>query len=159
MLRMPSLSNPVSREPIMGNVHLLTLTCCNRQRLFENAAHADVAMQLLAAMDREGLTTSLAWLVMPDHVRWLAQLRGHPPGYCVQRFKARSSFLINRHRGRNGAVWQAGYFDQVIDNDASLPVRARQVLAHPVRAGLAGQVGEYPHGWCRWPLQDAAIAR
>lgn len=155
---MPSVQPAVGRHPIIGNVHAITMMCRNGHRIFDSPANAGVAMQLLGSMDREGLTTSLAWVIMPDHIHWMAQLRGHSPGYCVHRFKARSSFLINRQRGRAGGLWQPGHHDDVIGCDASLRRHARHILANPVRAGLAAQLGEHPYGWCRWTLSDLEAA-
>ena len=151
---MPSTQLLAGRRSIVGNVYTITMVCRNRHRVFDCPANADLAMQLLGSMDREGLTASLAWVIMPDHIHWLAQLRGHSLGYCVQRFKARSSFLINRRRGKQGAIWQAGYHDHAIRSDASLQRHAGYILANPVRAGLAEQVGDHPYGWCRWPLSE-----
>lgn len=151
---MPSPNVLIGRRSIIGNVYALTMTCRNRQRLFDSPAQAEVATQLIRALDNEGLTCSLAWVVMPDHLHWLVQLRGESLGYCVQRFKARSSFLLNRHRGRCGPVWQAGYHDHAVRADASLRRQAMYILGNPVRAGLAERLGEYPYAWCRWPLAE-----
>ncbi|WP_329891189.1 transposase [Stenotrophomonas sp. SMYL11] len=96
---MPSPQLLAGRRSIVGNVYTITMVCRNHHRVFDCPANADLAMQLLGSMDREGLTASLAWIIMPDHIHWLAHLRSHSLGYCVQRFKARSSFLINRRRG------------------------------------------------------------
>lgn len=149
---MPSPRVLIGRRSIIGNVYALTLLCRNRQRIFDSHMQADVATQLIRALDNEGLTCSLAWVVMPDHIHWLAQLRGQSLGYCVQRFKARSSFLLNRRRGRCGPVWQAGYYEHAVRADDSLRKQALYIMANPVRAGLAAQLGEYPYAWCRWPL-------
>ena len=155
----PSPQLLVGRRSIVGNVYTITMVCRNRYRVFDCPANASLAMQLLGSMDREGLTTSHAWIVMPDHIHWLAQLRGHSLGYCVQRFKARSSFLMNRRRGSSGAIWQAGYHDQAIRSEESLHRHAHYIMANPVRAGLATQIGEHPYGWCRWPLGELESAR
>ncbi|WP_313139113.1 hypothetical protein [Stenotrophomonas sp.] len=72
----------------------------------------------------------------------------------MQRFKGRSSFLINRLLKREGALWHPGYYDHAIRSEASLRKQARYILGNPVRAGLATRLGEYPYGWCRWPLDD-----
>jgi len=79
-------------------------------------------------------------------------LRTRTLGYCVQRFKARSSYLMNRCRKRSGAVWQPGYYDHAIRSDESLREQAMYILANPVRAKLAERIGDYPHAWCRWEL-------
>ncbi len=139
---------------MIGNVYAMTMVCEHRRRQFDDMHRAEIPMRILRAMDSEGLTCSLAWVVMPDHIHWLAQLRGHTLGYCVQRFKARTSYLLNQLDGRNGRVWQAGYYDHAIRTEESLREQAMYILANPVRAKLAERLGEYPNAWCRWPLDD-----
>ncbi|WP_313418872.1 transposase [Stenotrophomonas sp.] len=151
---MPSPQLLIGRRSIIDNVYAITMICRDRRPIFENPANAGIAIQVLEAMDQQGLTSSLAWVVMPDHLHWLAQLREKSLGYCVQRFKSRSGLLINQHRGSAGALWQAGYFDHAIRSEESLRKHARYILANPIRAGLATRLGEYPQGWCRWPLDD-----
>lgn len=153
---MPSPQLLVGRRSIAGNVYAIAMVCRNRSHLFEEPTNAHLAMQVLHALDQEGLTASLAWMVMPDHLHWLVQLREKSLGYCVQRLKARSGFLINQHRRSAGAVWHPGYYDHAIRSEASLRRHARYILTNPVRAGLAARLGEYPYGWCRWPLDDTA---
>lgn len=137
---------------MVGNVYALTMVCRHRQRHFDDADSAAIVARLFQTMDDDGITASLAWVIMPDHVHWLAQLRGHTLGYCVQRFKARSSFLINQHNGRCGAFWQAGYFDHAVRTEESLREQVMYILANPVRANLAETLGDYPHAWCRWKV-------
>ena len=151
---MPSPQLLVGRRSVIGNVYAITMICRDRRPIFEDPGHAHIAMQVLDALDHQGLTTSFAWQVMPDHLHWLVQLRGKSLGYCVQRFKGRSSFLINRLLKREGALWQPGYYDHAIRSEASMRKQARYILGNPVRAGLATRLGEYPYGWCRWPLDD-----
>ena len=136
----------------IGNVYALTMVCQHRQRSFDDERCVQIVSRTLRAMDEEGLTASLAWVIMPDHIHWLAQLRTHTLGHCVQRFKARSSHLMNRCRKRNGAVWQPGYYDHAIRSDESLREQAMYILANPVRAKLAERIGDYPYAWCRWEL-------
>ncbi len=151
---MPSPQLLIGRRSLIGNVYAITMICRDRRLIFEDPTNASIAMQVLEAMDQQGLTSSLAWMVMPDHLHWLAHLREKSLGYCIQRFKSRSGLLINQHRGSAGALWQAGYYDHAIRSEESLRKHARYILANPIRAGLATTLGEYPHGWCRWPLDD-----
>ncbi|MFI3488035.1 hypothetical protein, partial [Klebsiella pneumoniae] len=67
---MPSPQLLAGRRSIVGNVYTITMVCRNRHRVFDSPANADLAMQLLGSMDREGLTASFAWVIMPDHIHW-----------------------------------------------------------------------------------------
>jgi len=106
---MPSPQLLTGRRSIIGNVYAITMICRDRRPIFEDPTNVGIAIQVLEAMDQQGLTASLAWVVMPDHLHWLAQLREKSLGYCIQRFKSRSGLLINHRRRSAGAVWQAGY--------------------------------------------------
>jgi hypothetical protein len=47
-------------------------------------------------------------------------------------------------------IWQAGYCDRAMRKDDDLLNTARYIIANPVRAGLAPNVGEYPHWDAIW---------
>ncbi|AWH55495.1 hypothetical protein C1924_12195 [Stenotrophomonas sp. ESTM1D_MKCIP4_1] len=152
---MPSPQLLVGRRSVIGNVYAITMICKDRCRVFDDPRNAHIVMQVLEALDHQGLTASLAWVVMPDHLHWLVQLREKSLGYCMQRCKSRSGLLINQHRGSTGAVRHAGYYDHAVRSEESLRKHARYILGNPIRAGLAATLGEYPYAWCRWPLDDS----
>ncbi|KAF1014728.1 MAG: REP-associated tyrosine transposase [Stenotrophomonas maltophilia] len=135
-----------------GNIYALTTVTAHRQRLFADAGNAALMIDALRHVEATGLTHSLAWVVMPDHLHWLLQLRAGTLAQCMGGLKSRSSRLINACLQRRGPLWQHGYHDHAIRTDESLRELAAYILANPVRAGLADQVGAYPHAWCRWLL-------
>lgn len=106
----------------------------------------------LRFIEAERITWSLAWVVMPDHLHWLMQLRQRTLPACMQLFKSRSARLLNRALSRSGPIWQRGFYDHAVRSDESLHAQALYIVANPVRAGLATRLGEYPYAWCRWPL-------
>lgn len=135
-----------------GNVYSLTTATLSREPLFADAANMAILIDTLRFVERRGFSHSLAWVVMPDHLHWLMELRGGTLAECMPLLKSRSSRLLNRRLERQGALWQHGYHDHAVRTDESLHEKAMYILANPVRAGLAGTLGEYPHAWCRWPL-------
>ena len=98
----------------------------------------------LRAATAEGWVNSLAWVVMPDHLHWLVELRGHPLAVLMRRIKGRSARALNVRLGRQGPVWQAGYHDRALRHEEALQDLARYVVANPLRAGLAEKLGDYP---------------
>lgn len=69
----------------------------------------------------------------------------------MRRFKSRSSAPINRSRGTPGQkLWQAGFHDHALRGGEDIRAVARYVIANPLRAGLVGRVGEYPHWDAMW---------
>lgn len=142
----------LGRRSIIGQSYLLTTITQGRRRWFEQHAAAVMVMQAFARMDEDGTTHSLAYVVMPDHIHWLMELRSHSLDYVMQRFKSRSALQINRTLGRVGRLWQSCYHDHAIRSDESLLRHAMYIAANPVRAGLAKNIGDYAHAWCRWEV-------
>ena len=135
-----------------GYCYALTTTTHGRRTWFEDPLNAEVIIDTLRYMDRCGVSCTLAWVVMPDHVHWLIQLRQATLARCMLLFKSRSSRLLNERLQRTGKRWQHGYFDHAVRNEESLRRHALYILANPIRAGLASALGEYPHAWSRWPM-------
>ncbi len=98
--------------------------------------------ELKRAHDLE-LVNSLAWVIMPDHLHWLFELRSATLSEVMKRVKSRSTLTINRARRTQGAFWQNGYHDRAVRAEGDLIKAARYIIANPLRAGLAGHVGDY----------------
>ncbi len=90
---------------------------------------------------------------MPDHLHWVMQLRQGTLGRCMQSLKSRVAIAVNVHSDEGRPVWQRGYYDHLIRNEADVRQQSLYVLANPVRAGLTPRLGDYPFAWCRWPLE------
>jgi len=92
-----------------------------------------------------GAVSSIAWVVMPDHVHWLFQLgEDFTLSQVMKQLKARSALKINASLGREGPVWQRGFYDHAIRHDKDLRTVSRYIVANPLRAGLVQQLGDYP---------------
>lgn len=134
-----------------GRGYLLTSVVQGRAAVFADFGHARLAVQALRGCDEAGLSATLAFVLMPDHLHWLVQLRGGSLSTLVGRFKSCSAAAINRARGTPGAaVWQAGFHDRAIRDGQDIRAMARYVVGNPVRAGLVHSVGAYPHWDAVW---------
>ncbi|TDB33659.1 transposase [Stenotrophomonas sp. TEPEL] len=138
------------RRSIIGQVYVLTTTTCQRRRRFECGATAGCVSSQFEELERQGLVQSLAWVVMPDHVHWMLQLRASELSGIARRFKSSSALALNRLVGRRGVVWQSGYFDHAVRVEESLHRQALYILGNPIRAGLAREIGQYPYAWSIW---------
>jgi putative transposase len=81
---------------------------------------------------------------MPDHVHLLLEGRSEEADLVtfISRWKQSVAFeLRNRVTGR---VWQEGFHDRVLRQDASTLDVVAYIVTNPVRAGLAGNVAAYP---------------
>jgi putative transposase len=89
----------------------------------------------LRAADALGWSTTWAFVVMPDHLRWLVGLGSTDLSRMVLRVKSRSAIAINQARGQAGRLWQKGFHDHALRKEENLQTVNRYVVANPVRAG------------------------
>ncbi len=92
----------------------------------------------------------LCYVVMPDHVHFLIQLRHTSLEKIIQRLKSRSARLMNRHIGRSGAFWEVGFYDYGLRKEEDLLGIARYIVANPLRSGLVHKLGNYPYWNAKW---------
>lgn len=142
----------IGRHSSVGFFYLLTTVMDGRTPVFANDATAAVAIREFQRLDQEGFTRSVAYVVMPDHIHWLVELRAGTLENVMKRFKSRTAQQVNRLLGRIGRLWQACYHDHAIRSDESLFRHAMYVMGNPIRAGMTTQLDGYPHAWCEWDL-------
>ncbi|AJO81835.1 REP-associated tyrosine transposase [Pseudomonas sp. MRSN 12121] len=128
----------------VGRVYSMTLVTEQRRPIFRDFRVGRLAVDQLRQMHEAGRVRSLAWVVMPDHLHWLFELRDRSLGDVMGWFKSRSSLLINRHLGSQGRLWQKGYHDRALRKEEDLKAIARYIIFNPVRAGLVQRPGDYP---------------
>ncbi len=133
-----------------GRMYLITSSTQNRQPVFSDlyAARAAIASFHSRTVLRD--SQLLSWVLMPDHVHWLLQLEGDRLSDLIKRMKSASAMAVNAVNRRSGSVWQQGYHDRAIRREGDIRPVARYIVANPLRAGLADQVGDYPHWDAVW---------
>jgi len=65
----------------------LTTATLGREPLFADAANVAILIDTLRFVERKGFSHSLAWVVMPDHLHWLMELRGGTLAECMALLK------------------------------------------------------------------------
>ncbi|WP_097305084.1 REP-associated tyrosine transposase [Pseudomonas chlororaphis] len=128
----------------MGRIYSVTAVTHQRHPVFRDWRRGRLVVDELRRVQAAGLADSLAWVVMPDHVHWLLELRSRSLGEAMCRFKSRSSLAVNRALNTQGRLWQKGYHDRALRRDEDLKVIARYIILNPVRAGLVQRPGDYP---------------
>ena len=128
-----------------GQIYMVTVITAERQRIFDDFSAARVLIQILKAESDKQRASTLAFVVMPDHLHWLMQL-----GETTELAQSvRGIKSITTHRlGRQ--VWQRGYHDHAVRREEDIKALARYVVANPVRAGLSVSVGAYSHWDAAW---------
>jgi putative transposase len=133
-----------------GQIYLLTSITKNRHEFFSDWKIGMLVARQFEQAEREELVASLTWVVMPDHVHWLVELKEKPLSVVVARIKSKSNHMVNKALARTGSIWQRGFHDRAIRRDEDLKAVARYIVLNPVRAGLVKRVGDYPLWNAAW---------
>lgn len=134
----------IGRVTEIGRIYLLTAVVHQRQPVFSDWRLGRLVVEQFRLAQEEGWVDSLAWVVMPDHIHWLLQLRDRTLAELMCRVKSRSSLTVNQAMGQRGRLWQKGYHDRAARQDEDVKDLARYVVRNPLRAGLVKRVHDYP---------------
>ena len=133
------------RVSLPGQVYHITVVTQDRQPVFAELRPARQLVQALRQADARGGATTLAFVVMPDHLHWLMQLgEGASLSRVVGAVKAVSAHAIGRR------IWQGGFHDHAVRQEEDLVALARYIVANPLRAGLVERVGDYSYWDAVW---------
>jgi REP element-mobilizing transposase RayT len=127
-----------------GQIYLVTTVVQNRDPVFRDFMQGRLVVDALKKAQEEELVLSLAWVVMPDHLHWLFELKNNTLTCIMARTKSRITLALNRSLERDGSLWQHGFHDRAIRRDEDVPAVARHIVANPLRAGLVEKIGDYP---------------
>ena len=135
----------------VARVYLVTTVTQARAPLFSDFRLARLTIRALQASDAAGTCRTLAFVLMPDHLHWLLELRAASLSSVVGHFKAKASAAINRETGSPGVQrWQKGFHDHAVRQEEDLATLARYVVANPLHAGISRGVGGYSHWDAVW---------
>jgi len=141
----------LGRLSLPGQVYFLTTTTCDRQPVFSDFPRARLVVNEMRRLHDTALVSSLAWVVMPDHIHWLVALgHTHSLAIMVKMLKGRTALAVNRGASCQGPVWQQGYFEHAVRKEEDLAGIARYIVANPVRKRMVRRVGDYPHWDAVW---------
>ena len=148
---MDDVSTPGTRSLRKGRVsqtnriYFITVVTQGRRKWF---GEHSLARQLARLADLDGEFQDaqiLCWVVMPDHVHLLLELKETPLHKVINVWKSKSGYLLNRAIGRKGRFWQKGYHDHALRREEDVREVARYIIGNPLRAGLARKYGQYPY--------------
>lgn len=92
----------------------------------------------------------LAWVVMPNHVHVLIEAtQGGSLPEIVQGWKGISARRANALLGRQGSLWQSGYYDRFIRDLDHFERAVLYVHNNPVKAGLVEDARDWRFGSVR----------
>lgn len=133
-----------------GRAYLVTTVVYQRRPVFTDLQLGRLLVTELKRAHDSGLVDSSAWVIMPDHLHWLFELRDATLSEVMKRVKSLSTLAINRARRTQGALWQSGYHDRAARAEEDLIRIARYIVANPLRGGLVEHLGDYPLWDAAW---------
>lgn len=134
----------------LGRCYLVTAVTKGRLKTFADWSAGCHVARAIHASHSEGVVFTYCWVVMPDHIHWLFELRKGELSAVVRRCKSRAATNVNRALQRVGPVWQPGFHDRALRRDEDIRAAARYVVANPIRAGLVRRAHDYPLWDAAW---------
>ena len=139
------------RRSISNQIYSITTVTRDRRTLFHDFAIARLMANEMRYLHEAGEVSSLAWVIMPDHLHWLFQFTGSRSfSRVMQLLKGRSSRRIGSCCNLEGGIWQREFYDRAIRSEEDIKGIARYIVANPLRAKLVTRIGDYPHWDCAW---------
>jgi REP-associated tyrosine transposase len=135
--------------------YFLTLCVRHRRPVFKNGGDVVAVWAQIQRTAHEESFEVLAYCFVPDHLHLLVE--GIHEDSNLRRFvkmsKQRSGHEYRRRCGYR--LWQEGYFDRVLRDDADARIYASYIVTNPVRAGLVASAAEYEFvGTTRWTIEE-----
>ena len=139
------------RVAIPNHTYALTFCSANRRTLFSDDASARAVASALHRSADGGYCKQLAFVVMPDHVRWMVTITGKCSlAALMSATKAEASRKLQAVGHTQLPFWQRGFYEHRIRADEDLVQQARYLVSNPLRAGLVDRLVEYPHWFALW---------
>jgi REP element-mobilizing transposase RayT len=134
-----------------GRIYRVDFGTLDHARTFDDWTLACAAARAFGTTRVWRTSRLLCWTLLPDRWHGLVRLAGLDSlPILVARLKAVAAGSVNLAAGRSGAVWVRGYHEHAVRSDEDCAAIARDIVRHPVRAGLCRRVGEYPFWDAAW---------
>ena len=128
-----------------NRIYLVTTGTNARQPFFNDLFVGRLVVKEMRRLESDGIVTSLAWVLMPDHLHWLFGLTEKEDlSRVIKLLKGRSSHKINQILARSGSTWEKAFHDRALRKEEDIRKIARYIVANPLRAKLVENIYDYP---------------
>jgi len=127
--------------------YFVTTKTWQNRALFQVSEVAEIVTQRLILCREQGAYLLHEFVIMPDHLHLLLT-----PGATtsleksMQLIKGGSSYEIHQRRNHRMQVWQPGFHDWTLRDEADYQVKRDYIWTNPVKAGLAEKPEAWPFG-------------
>lgn len=125
--------------PRLRHIHLkeypyvVTTVTFKREAIFKESKAADILLESILFGRRQQWYYLLSFVIMPDHVHLVIIPREKNISECMKSIKEFSARRINALFSRKGSMWQAGFYDYLLDSEEKTLSRMRYIEDNPVR--------------------------
>jgi putative transposase len=124
-----------------------TTRAAGGRSLFQTDRMAQLFIDVLRCYTLAGKLKIHDFVVMRNHVHLLLTVDGAMSiEKAMQLIKGNFSYRAKKELGFTGEIWQRGFSDVRITDEASFAAHQEYIYNNPVRAGLANTPEEYPYG-------------
>jgi putative transposase len=139
----------IGRITEQGACYVVTTVIVDRKPILVGNSARCVAHEL-RQREVEALVHNISWVIMPNHLHWLFELRCSSLATPVQKLKTLSARSINDMSSERRSIWQSGYYDHRVREFEDLRAQAFYIQQNPLRSGLVAPGERFPHAWCRF---------
>jgi putative transposase len=137
----------LGRHSATGLTYSVTICCLDRQPLLASDDAKAIAAEAIEGMLGRGFARLDGYVIMPDHLHLMFELDAAKGlAGAVGDLKKYIARRVNATLGRDGGLWQRGYFDHAIRGEEDYQRYLEYMLANPARAGSVERPDEYPWG-------------
>ena len=127
-----------------GHAYFVTTNVYHAEKILSDPRVADIVLSAIFFLRGKEDLRLYAFVIMSDHLHLIILPQGGKTvSQIMHSLKSYTAKKINRLLGRSGKVWQDGFYERVIRNEADLTEKARYVEGNPVRKGLVDEPQEY----------------
>lgn len=130
--------------------YMITTNTANREPIFADNKAADILLEAILFGRKQHWYYLLSFVIMPDHLHLIIIPKDKNISGCMKSIKGFSSRKINETLGRQGTIWQSGFYDYILDGEDMMLARIRYIEENPVRKGLAMNLEDYKYSSARY---------
>jgi len=137
-----AVSNRV-RIQFVGATYHVNIKAVTGVRAFTDARHRERFLGLLASEIAKSDWKCLGYTILGTHFHVIVELQTLTLSSGFQRLNSAYARWFNKKHGRTGALWQARFYDVLIESDYQFLETQRYVALNAPRANLV----EHPEDW------------
>jgi putative transposase len=140
----------IGRRSEPETLYFITTRTVREISILAEPPNAEILLTSIRWMESIGKWHWLCYVIMPNHLHVVIELKQKGSlDDVLHDCKRYTSRQINKQAGRQGALWQDGYFDHRIRSYEKLEQIAFYCFRDPVNAGLAKEGKDWPHFGCK----------